>query len=318
MIGLPKKIFLPDVCFAMPRFSLCHRYLNAFLVCAHEKSFSKAARLLYVSPTALIKQIEQLEEGIGTTLFERTPRGLVLTRSGSVLQSKAQNFVQHGDALLTDVRTSADSRDINVGTSDVFSGRYVIELWYRLQKRLSTSASRIRLISYANDRRRADQILTGLGSEIDVIAGVFDDRFLSHYDCSGLVLERVPIGCCVAATHPLAGKTSVTVDELLSYELFVLERDLLEDFDAARDALDAKTPVPREVEFNFLDLEVFNRAQASESVILNIPYWTEAHSLFRWIPIEWPLTARFGLIYSKTPSAGLQDFIDEAAKETRT
>ena len=103
MIGLPKKIFLPDVCFAMPRFSLCHRYLNAFLVCAHEKSFSKAARLLYVSPTALIKQIEQLEEGIGTTLFERTPRGLVLTRSGSVLQSKAQNFVQHGDALLADV-----------------------------------------------------------------------------------------------------------------------------------------------------------------------------------------------------------------------
>lgn len=174
------------------------------------------------------------------------------------------------------------------------------------------------MISYANDRRRADQILTGLGSEIDVIAGVFDDRFLSHYDCSGLVLERVPIGCRVAATHPLAGKTSVTVDELLSYELFVLERDLLEDFDAARDALDAKTPVPREVEFNFLDLEVFNRAQASESVILNIPYWTEAHPLFRWIPIEWPLTARFGLIYSKTPSAGLQDFIDEAAKETRT
>ena len=36
MIGLSEKIFLPDVCFAMPRFSLCHRYLNAFLVCAHE------------------------------------------------------------------------------------------------------------------------------------------------------------------------------------------------------------------------------------------------------------------------------------------
>lgn len=113
-------------------------------------------------------------------------------------------------------------------------------------------------------------------------------------------------------------KTSVTVDELLSYELYVLERDLLEDFDAARDALEAKTPVPREVEFNFLDLEVFNRAQASDSVILNIPYWTEAHPLFRWIPIEWPLTARFGLIYTKTPSAGLKDFIDEATKETRT
>lgn len=85
----------------MPRFSLCHRYLNAFLVCAHEKSFSKASRLLYVSPTALIKQIEQLEEGIGTTLFERTPRGLVLTRSGSVLQSKVVNIAGAGAALVT-------------------------------------------------------------------------------------------------------------------------------------------------------------------------------------------------------------------------
>ena len=101
-----------------------------------------------------------------------------------------------------------------------------------------------------------------MGSEIDVIAGVFDDRFLSHYDCSGLVLERVPIGCCVAATHPLAGKTSVTVNELLSYEIFVLERDLLEDFDAARDALEAKTPVPREVELNWKSSTVLRQATA--------------------------------------------------------
>ena len=86
------------------------------------KELLQGRRLLYVSPTALIKQIEQLEEGIGTTLFERTPRGLVLTRSGSVLQSKAQNFVQHGDALLADVRTAADSRDSTSALRTSFPG----------------------------------------------------------------------------------------------------------------------------------------------------------------------------------------------------
>jgi len=64
-----------------------------------EKSFSKAAKLLYVSPTALIKQIEQLEEGIGTTLL-----------------------AQHGDALLADVRAAADSRDSTSALRTSFPG----------------------------------------------------------------------------------------------------------------------------------------------------------------------------------------------------
>lgn len=44
-------------------------------------SFNKAAEKAFITPTAVIKQINLLEEGLGVKLFERTHRGLNLTKA---------------------------------------------------------------------------------------------------------------------------------------------------------------------------------------------------------------------------------------------
>lgn len=67
----------------MGRFCLHNRLLDAFAACARSGSFTQAAQQLFISPTALIKQINQLEDGLGVKLFLRTPKGLVLTEAGS-------------------------------------------------------------------------------------------------------------------------------------------------------------------------------------------------------------------------------------------
>ena len=45
-------------------------------------SFSKAAEQAYITPTAVLKQINLLEADLGVLLFERTHRGLSLTKAG--------------------------------------------------------------------------------------------------------------------------------------------------------------------------------------------------------------------------------------------
>lgn len=116
----------------MSRFRLYHRHLDAFLACARHGSFTKAAPTLFVSPTALIKQIDQLEYGIGQKLFDRTPRGLALTAAGERLLDRADELVRVADRVLDDVRhASLRKNEITVATSLVFSGRVVMDLWYR-------------------------------------------------------------------------------------------------------------------------------------------------------------------------------------------
>lgn len=56
--------------------------LDTFIQVADAGSFSKAAEGLYISSTAVMKQINLLENSLKVQLFNRTPRGLTLTNAG--------------------------------------------------------------------------------------------------------------------------------------------------------------------------------------------------------------------------------------------
>lgn len=59
--------------------------LYAFLMVAREKSFTKAAKKLSITPPALSKTIRLLEERLGIRLFHRTTRRITLTQAGEHL-----------------------------------------------------------------------------------------------------------------------------------------------------------------------------------------------------------------------------------------
>ena len=67
--------------------------LDTFLCVAESGSFNKAAEKLYISPPAVIKQINLLEESLGVKLFDRSHRGLTLTKAGrSIRQSRHRRY----------------------------------------------------------------------------------------------------------------------------------------------------------------------------------------------------------------------------------
>lgn len=59
--------------------------IETFIKVADAGSFNKAAEELYITPTAVIKQINLLESSLDLVLFERTHRGLILTNAGKSL-----------------------------------------------------------------------------------------------------------------------------------------------------------------------------------------------------------------------------------------
>ena len=69
--------------------------LETFIVVADMGSFNKAAEALYITPPAVIKQINLLEKDLGLKLFNRTHRGLALTEAGKSLYRASKYSIQY-------------------------------------------------------------------------------------------------------------------------------------------------------------------------------------------------------------------------------
>src|SRR5215510_855386 len=75
------------------------RQLRYFVALAQELHFARAAQQLHLSQQALSFQIKQLEDELGTPLFERTTRRVELTPAGQAFLNEvriALNHLQNG------------------------------------------------------------------------------------------------------------------------------------------------------------------------------------------------------------------------------
>jgi DNA-binding transcriptional LysR family regulator len=80
------------------------RHLRYFLAVAEELSFTRAALRLGLGQPPLSQQIQQLEQEIGARLFERLPRGVVLTAAGQRLQRDARAILAQTEQALVQAR----------------------------------------------------------------------------------------------------------------------------------------------------------------------------------------------------------------------
>jgi len=79
-------------------------HLRYFWVVAHQRSLTKAATLLHVSPSALSIQLRQLEDRLGNALFERKNRRLVLTEAGRIALAYADTIFHSGQELVSTLK----------------------------------------------------------------------------------------------------------------------------------------------------------------------------------------------------------------------
>jgi DNA-binding transcriptional LysR family regulator len=76
--------------------------LRTFVTVAREGSVTRASELLHLSQPAVSAHIKSMEDTLGISLFERTPRGMSLTRDGQRLLKKAEETLAAHQALLAE------------------------------------------------------------------------------------------------------------------------------------------------------------------------------------------------------------------------
>ncbi len=91
-----------------------------FYQCAENKSFSEAARKLYITQSAVSQSVKNLEKQLGVTLFHRKSRNIQLTNEGELLfsyVSQAYNFLKTAEEKLQEFE-GLTAGEIRIGVSD--------------------------------------------------------------------------------------------------------------------------------------------------------------------------------------------------------
>ena len=83
--------------------------LATFVCVADCGSFSQAAEKLYLSSTAVMKQLNALERHLELKLLERTRRGTVLTPAGEVIYRYARQMFADSERALREARAGAQA-----------------------------------------------------------------------------------------------------------------------------------------------------------------------------------------------------------------
>lgn len=103
---LPQTIFVPAI-MAVRHQSLAG--LGVFAVAARHQNFAHAAEELHLTASAVSHHVRQLERTLGTVLFQRHARGVVLTPSGRALADATSSALSDIDAVAATFRTKARS-----------------------------------------------------------------------------------------------------------------------------------------------------------------------------------------------------------------
>ncbi|MGH9434829.1 MAG: LysR family transcriptional regulator [Terriglobia bacterium] len=134
--------------------------LAAFLAIAEERSFTKAAKRLGVSPSAMSHAIRGLEEGMGVRLLSRTTRSVAPTEAGEQLLARLR-------PALTDVQDVVDQLS---RLRDKPAGRVRL----LIPRLAGTTVLGPKVAKFTRDYPDIVLDITADDSRVDIVAGGFD------------------------------------------------------------------------------------------------------------------------------------------------
>src|SRR6266568_6312334 len=109
--------------------------LKGFEAAARHLSFTRAAEELFLTQSALSRQMQTLEEQLGMPLFERRHRQLLLTEAGQVLHATAKTVLDALTQAVAAIRRDQAAQPLTVSTNQPFASLWLIPRLARFRER---------------------------------------------------------------------------------------------------------------------------------------------------------------------------------------
>lgn len=282
--------------------------LDAFIKIADLGSFGKAAEAMYISPPAVIQQINLLEGRCGFKLFVRTNHGVQLTPAGRSLYEDAKTLIKLSEDALNKAKHLAESSEntVRIGTSLLYKCRLLPDIWSKTSEQCPEL--KIEILSMAESQSRGNSFAR-LGVDYDLWEGIYANGGWDGL-CQFLELMRTPICCAVAKSHRLAGAKCLTMRDLNGEYLVMPIQNVSTEIDAFRMEVTQKYPTVQIIDSSYYGVDTFTLCEMNPYILITQPVYADIHTNLVTIPLETSYTMPYGLIYANNPTPATKKFIE--------
>lgn len=200
------------------------RVLRYFLALAREENISKAAESLYITQPTLSRQLAELEEELGATLFIRGKRKITLTEEGMLLRRRAEEMVE------LEIKTENEFRQRNENLSGTVSvGAAETRAAEIFPRAIESFRKKYPDVTFDIHSDIADHVKERLDRGVLDIGLLVEPGEIGKYEFMRLGIED-RCGILMSAKSPLAEKEYVTVEDLQGLPVVANKRASVRDF----------------------------------------------------------------------------------------
>lgn len=288
-----------------------NKALLTFIAVAQSGSFTKASERLFMSPTAVMKNINTFEDHLNIKLFYRSTNGISLTEAGKQIYKDANYLINYSNEAINKAKNIVQSerKTVKIGTSIQNPAKIFMDLWYQMDEQFPDYD--LEIVPFDDDHNNILSVIEQIGDKFDFLIGVCDSKlWLSK--CAMLTLGSYKKVVSVSKKHPLAKKQSLEISDLYNYTLMMVKKGDSNSNDIIREELNAKHPqIIIEDTSHFYDMDVFNSCATSNKILLNLDAWKDIHPGIISIPVNWNYKINYGIVYSKKADKNIKDIINK-------
>lgn len=285
------------------------RELATLIAVADQGSFLKAAKELYITPASVMNQINKLEGIVGVKLIERTNQGAKLTAAGRSIYQDAKQMIEFSNTAIEKARqfSAAEQNVIRVGTSILRPCKRLIDLWAEIDD--GSQPFQIRIVPFDDDPNSLNAVMSSLGNQIDCFVGPCDSiEWQAQHNI--LLLDYIPCRIALPRKHRLAKKNHLVWSDLEGEIFMLIQRGDSPVLNQMRDDILKNHPnIKIKDAQNKYDASIFNECDQANCLMETLDIWTDVHPSLVTLPMEWEYKIPYGIVYAKSPSQAVQDFI---------
>lgn len=222
------------------------RYLIAV---AENGSINAAAQRLYTSQSNVSSAVSELERELGVEIFTRSNRGVALTNDGTELLGYARQIVEQAELLSARFRGKA----VPAARLAVSTQHYAFSLQAFVNVVERCPDDEFDFVLRETTTARIIEDVSQFRSEIGVLyLDEFNERVLRRALADARLeffpLFSAPVHVFVGTRHPLAGRQSVSLEELAPYARYSFEQGTVNSFHYSEEPL-AHIPCSKSIRY---------------------------------------------------------------------
>lgn len=270
--------------------------IYTFIHTAELNSFHKAAETLFLTPAAVMKQINALEAELNMPLFHRTNHGVSLTEFGKQYYTEVKKLQKQADASIQKLLLCSSNcfDTLRIATSQITPSKAFLDIYQKVSNYFPTLD--LKLIPLDPNKDMYDS-MQRMNKDFDLIVTMADSyEWQQKYMFYPLDVQHLHIA--VPITHPLAKKEKLTASDLSYEHIVITPPDYSPVIDDFRKLL-SENPIHWIHELHYAQFNLSNKFADNGYLLVNAPDYSVLHPNFITLPFEPTFEFPYGFLYTK-------------------